>query len=110
MIDQIGHLEGLRFLKKLDLSANRIRVISGLKGLFSLEFLNLSGNKIVSMVNLKCFGGDGFKLRMLDLSGNSLRELRELSVLDKIVNLKKVTFHENEEDSNPFCRLRGEYK
>ena len=52
MIERIEHLAELRFLKRIDLSANRIRVISGLKGLFNLEELNLSGNKIVSLANL----------------------------------------------------------
>jgi Leucine-rich repeat (LRR) protein len=52
MIERIENLSSLRFLKKLDMSANRIRVISGLKGLYSLEELNLSGNKIVSLANL----------------------------------------------------------
>ena len=53
MIERIEYLNGLRFIKKLDLSANQIRVIHGLKGLNSLEYLNLSGNKIVSLLNLR---------------------------------------------------------
>ena len=109
MIQQIKHLSPLRLLKRLDLSANRIRVISGLKGLYNLEYLNLSGNKIVSLVNLAVLAGQGFKLKILDLSGNNLRDLKELKVLDKLVNLQKVTFHNNQEDSNPFCRNRIEY-
>ena len=53
------------------MSANRIRVISGLKGLYSLEELNLSGNKIVSLANLSQIQGENYKLRSIDLSGKN---------------------------------------
>jgi Leucine-rich repeat (LRR) protein len=69
MIERIEHLNPLRFLKKLDLSANRIRVISGLRGLYNLEEVNLSGNKIVSLANLSQISGDSYKLKHIDLSG-----------------------------------------
>lgn len=36
-------------------------------------------------------------------------DLRELSVLNTLKNLKSVIFHNNVEDSNPFCRIRIQY-
>lgn len=69
MIERIEHLNPLRFLRKLDLSANRIRVISGLRGLYNLEEVNLSGNKIVSLANLTQIQGENYKLKHIDLSG-----------------------------------------
>jgi len=111
VIERIENIEGLRLIKHLDLSANRIRVISNLQGLFSLETLNLSGNKIVSMINLSQISGDGYKLRSLDISGNNLRELREIQIIDKLTSLRdlKLLDEEDEDDCNPFCRIRIEY-
>lgn len=109
MIERIEHLEELRYLKRIDLSANRIRVISGLKGLYNLEELNLSGNKIVSLANLSQIQGENYKLRHIDFSGNNLMDLKELPVLNHLKNMKSIIFHNNFEDSNPFCRIRVEY-
>lgn len=109
MIERIEHLTPLRLLKRLDLGANRIRVISGLKGLFNLEYLNLQGNKIVSIRNLIDISGEGYKIRELILTGNNLRELKELTILEKMPNLRKVDFNLNREETNPFCAIKNEY-
>ena len=36
-------------------------------------------------------------------------DLRELPVLNTLKNLKSIIFHNNVEDSNPFCRIRIQY-
>lgn len=36
-------------------------------------------------------------------------DLRELPVLNTLKNLKSIIFHNNVEDSNPFCRIRMQY-
>lgn len=36
-------------------------------------------------------------------------DLKELSILNQLKNLKSIIFHNNFEDSNPFCRIRVEY-
>lgn len=36
-------------------------------------------------------------------------DLKELPVLNHLKNMKSIIFHNNFEDSNPFCRIRVEY-
>lgn len=103
VIEKMEDLSPLKMLTTLDLSSNKIRVINGVRALTRLMNLNLSGNKISSMQPLECFIGSGSKLADVDLSGNLLHNLTELQIVPKIGSLRKITFHVDEDFSNPFC-------
>ena len=109
VIGRIEDLSPLRLLQRLDLSCNRIRVLAGVKGLPHLAHLNLSGNKITSMKPLEEVCLSGSRLAFVDLSGNSLHDLRELALVPKLVSLKSLVLHQDEEFSNPFCANRAVY-
>lgn len=109
MIERIENLDPLAELQSLDLSANRIRVISGLNNLRNLRKLNLSGNKIVSLRGILPFARQNDKLSFLDLSGNNLRDVNELVILDQFKSLKEVVFRAGADYSNFFCRDRTAY-
>jgi hypothetical protein len=101
VIERIEDTISLKLLRSLDLSSNRIRVINNLKGLPNLLSLNLSGNKIVSILPLQDIGSTSTKLREIDLSGNSIHDLKELHVLQKFPSLENIIFQQDEEFSNP---------
>lgn len=109
MIARIEHLDSHPNLQNLDLSANRIRVISGLKNLKKLRRLNLSGNKIVSLKGLQQLGINNQILTYFDISGNNINNLFELKILENFKNLKEVIFQSGSEFSNPLCRDRTKY-
>lgn len=89
MIDNILDIQGLnnisKSIEKLDLSNNRISMISGLENLINLKELNLKNNYIQ-----KVEGIEGLKrLETLDLSGNmDIHEIPEF--LADMESLKKV--------------------
>jgi protein phosphatase 1 regulatory subunit 7 len=67
-------LSQLKNLRKLDLGANRLRVMEDLDGLINLEELWLGKNKIEKMQNLTCLT----KLRRLDVQSNRLTVIEGL--------------------------------
>ena len=73
----LAGLKGLRFLKKVDLGANRIRVMEEeeLSGLVNLEELWLGKNKIEQIRGLEKLT----KLRRLDIQSNRLTVVENLS-------------------------------
>ena len=109
IIEKIEDVTSLRLLQRLDLSCNKIRVITGLKALPHLTQLNLSGNKIVSIAPLEEMCGPHSKLKEVDLSGNNLYNIRELTLLESCVSLSSIRFHQDEEFSNLFCQKWIEY-
>lgn len=94
MKNPVNEIFNLKYLKKINLSNNEILNIWPLPT--CLEILNLSGNLISStntaLINLQ-------KLQNLDLSGNSLTDLKGLAGLRslKVLNVSK----------NSLCSLTG---
>lgn len=72
-------------------------------------YLNLAGNKITSIKPLQEVATVPNKLKSVDLSGNSLHDLRELPLLEKLTHLKSIIFHQDDEFTNPFCDSRLSY-
>lgn len=109
VIERIEDVAGLKLLQRLDLSCNRIRVIHNLKDLPNLLHLNLAGNKITSIKPLQDMMKSSPKLKTIDLSGNSLHDLKELSIVPGMTGLKSIIFHQDAEFSNPFCENHRQY-
>jgi Leucine-rich repeat (LRR) protein len=99
----MDNLSTLINLKNLNLSCNKIKVISGLQNLHNLEKLNLSHNKIYSIAGLKQLSGNNYKLKQLDLRNNKIKDLKELTSISNLSSLNEVTF-ENGKNSNPCCQ------
>lgn len=74
-------LKGLHNLRKLDLGANRIRVMDAdeLSGLLNLEELWLGKNKIETIAGLEHLG----KLRRLDVQSNRLTAVENLQAVNE---------------------------
>lgn len=88
-------LEILKYLERLDLSNNRIKVIDDLTttSMPSLKYLNLSKNIIIKIDYslLKCFN----KLEILDLSFNELNELNFQVLNNQMDDLKEIILSNN---------------
>jgi hypothetical protein len=89
MIDKIPDIQGLNniaeSIEKLDLSNNRISMISGLENLINLKELNLKNNYIKRIEGIEVLK----RLETLDLSGNmDIHEIPEF--LADMESLKKV--------------------
>ncbi len=54
-------------------------------------------------MGLKSLATTSIELELIDLSDNLLKNLKELKILEGLKYLKSVTFHKNEEETNPFC-------
>ena len=67
-------------LKILSIQSNRIREISGLKGLTSLEELYISNNALTTLNGLE----ESHSLRVLDITSNGVSSLRGLGHLEKL--------------------------
>lgn len=77
-------------IRFLDLSSNTLADISLVDGFENLVWLNASKNQISS---LDMFGGDKLdQLRILNLSGNKIKELTSLT----LPSLKRLNLTENE--------------
>lgn len=72
-------------------------------------YLNLAGNKITSLQPFHEIASIPNKLKSIDLSGNSLHDLREIQIMKKLIHLKYLVFHQDEEFSNPFCQDKHAY-
>lgn len=94
-ITEIEGLNGLRHLRKLHLSKNKIREIKGLETLNNLEMLDLSANKINSIKGLDELSN----LKDLNLNFN---KIWKISGLDNLINLREMHLI-----SNKICRIEG---
>ena len=87
----------------VDLSKNRLTVISGMENLNKLKVLNLSYNKLTTCDALKgCVS-----LMRLELQGNLLKDTKPIERIEEgLTNLVGLYLQEfNGEASNPCCRL-----
>lgn len=95
-IKKIDGLQGLVSLKSLNLSCNSIINIENLDGLKCLRSLNLSYNKIQYINGLSDIWGTEYALDALQLHGNFLSSVEELTYyLNGLLNLKYITLHSN---------------
>ncbi len=79
----ISHLRGLKRLKKLTLSFNRLEDVTPLSELPSLEILDLRGNKLVDLSPLHGLSA----LKQLFLSQNGIMDVSPLSGLASLTRL-----------------------
>ena len=97
----VGSLGECVNLLHLDLSKNRITMLSGLENCISLKILDLSYNKLMTFDALK--GCEA--LERLDLQGNLVKDLKPIErisgALTKLTNLYLQEF--NGEGANPCC-------
>ena len=97
IIEKIAGLEKLNKLEVLDLSNNLITHIGdSLEHLGLLVELNLSGNKISGLP--KFFGKNLASLRRVDLSANSIANVKTITALENLTNLTSLGLN-----GNPFC-------
>ena len=96
-ITHIVHLHDCRNLTSLDVSNNRVRVLSNLdRVLGNVITLRLGGNRIVSLDGL----GKLYSVETLDLSSNLIDDLCEVSHLARLPCLESVTL-----TGNPLCSV-----
>jgi hypothetical protein len=87
-ISHIIHLQDCIDLKVLDLSHNRIRVLSNLERVVgSLTHINLAGNEIESLDGLDRI----LSLEVLDLSSNLINDYAELEHIAVLPNLEALS-------------------
>jgi protein phosphatase 1 regulatory subunit 7 len=84
----IGSLGECINIMNLNLSSNKITILTGIENLVNLRILDLSNNKLTTVESLKgCINLDN-----LDLSGNLIKDCKPIerisSFLTKLVNLK----------------------
>jgi Leucine-rich repeat (LRR) protein len=102
-IKNMSGLRGLKQLRKLDLGANRIRIMDPLElsGLVSLEELWLGKNKIEQIQGLESLT----KLRRLDIQSNRLTAVENLS--SQAATLEELFLAHNGIDNEGILRSTG---
>lgn len=90
-ISQIENLSHLGKLRKLWLSDNRITAIEGLDGLNQLQDLNLAQNRIREIGKALASHDN---IEVLNLSGNPISSLKDLTNLSVLQNLRKLSFRD----------------
>ncbi|XP_072007885.1 protein phosphatase 1 regulatory subunit 42 isoform X3 [Engystomops pustulosus] len=99
-ISCIDSLSGLKRLEKLYLGGNYLTVIEGLEGLEELRELHIESQKIPPGEKLlfdpRTLHSLSKSLSVLNISNNSIDELKELSVLGNISQLVAVDNHLND--------------
>ncbi|XP_059956567.1 centriolin isoform X4 [Mesoplodon densirostris] len=93
LIGKIEKVDKLVKLRELNLSYNRICKIEGIENMHNLQKLNLAGNEIEHIPvwlgkKLKC-------LRVLNLKGNKISSLQDVSKLKPLQDLTSVILAEN---------------
>ena len=82
----------------------KIRQIAGLDGLHSLRTLYLSFNEIKTLDGMVSMHGNIHSLRFLDLKGNNIDDVRELSYLAGCTRLQDLILHgPSSARINPLC-------
>ena len=97
----VGNLGDCLNLMNVDISRNRITMLTGMESLVNLKICNLSYNKLTSIDGIKgCTS-----LERLDLQGNLIKDIKAIErvapSLTKLVNLYMQEF--NGEGANPVC-------
>uniref|UniRef100_A0A7N4PUC1 Leucine rich repeat containing 9 n=1 Tax=Sarcophilus harrisii TaxID=9305 RepID=A0A7N4PUC1_SARHA len=101
-ITEIENLESLTKLEVIWLNYNGIRAIEGLQNLKNLKDLNLAGNFISSIGQCLDYNE---KIERLNLSGNQICSLKELTHLTKLSRLKDLSLNDPQYKPNPVCML-----
>mmetsp|Transcript_35659 Transcript_35659/g.57701 ORF Transcript_35659/g.57701 Transcript_35659/m.57701 type:complete len:293 (-) Transcript_35659:684-1562(-) len=102
-IEIMEGLDALSSLRVLNLSSNKIRRVGGLAQLHCLQRLILSYNRITSLEGFSLLRADSCQLEFVDLRGNRVSSLAELSHLSSCSKcLREVIFQLNGKD-NPIC-------
>jgi hypothetical protein len=98
-ITVIEGLEHLTRLTSLNLATNKLRAVGpGLAGLLSLERLNLSYNSISDISGLASLQGPTYKISHINLQGNLLSSVKQLTVLCGCPQLSSLLL-----SGNPMC-------
>src|SRR5256884_217508 len=82
-IADLSGLEKCASLASLDLSKNRIKVLTPLKGLGKLQYLNLADNQVEDIAPL----AEVKALQYLELSNNQVKDLKPLNGLTNLASL-----------------------
>lgn len=104
--NEISKMEGLnmlRHLQVLNLSSNRIEEIEGLSELYQLKKLVLSYNRIASLAGLCQIHGANYQIEVIDLRGNRVKSMKEVSHLSGCHKLREVYFQYQKQFANPVC-------
>lgn len=123
-ITKIDGLEKCTALKSLYLSHNSIKTIQGLESLSNLEVLWICDNKIDVLENLDYLVNlrelwvagnqiDSIKTSLdslasltdLNISGNKICSFKEVLNLNRLPNLKVLSFYDPHFGENPICNL-----
>jgi Leucine-rich repeat (LRR) protein len=123
-ICRIDGLDKCTSLKQLYLSHNHIRHIQGLGSLSNLETLWICDNKIEAIENLEALGSlrqlwiagnqidciktsldDLVSLTDLNISGNKICSFKEVLNLNRLPNLRVLSFYDPHFGENPICNL-----
>ncbi|KAJ6658013.1 hypothetical protein lerEdw1_001672 [Lerista edwardsae] len=102
MISKIENLETLTRLEVVWLNGNQIKDIEGLNTLQKLRDLNLADNVISKIGN--CLDSVG-KIEKLNLSGNRICSLKEITYLARLPHLKDLCLNDPQFEPNPVCLL-----
>lgn len=95
----IEGLEHLARLTSLNLATNKLRAVGpGLASLLSLERLNLSYNSISDIAGLASLQGPTYKISHINLQGNLLSSVQQLTVLCGCPHLSSLLL-----SGNPMC-------
>ncbi|KAG2382801.1 hypothetical protein C9374_004768 [Naegleria lovaniensis] len=105
-IEKIEGLNCLEQLRVLNLSANRITKVEGLGDLKKLRKLVLSFNKISSLEGLHFLHGPQYNLQYLDVRGNNIENLNELTFIFGLHKIRELYFQNGIDGSfnNPVCK------
>ncbi|XP_074149039.1 centriolin isoform X7 [Sminthopsis crassicaudata] len=98
LIGKIEKLDKHLKLRELNLSYNKIRKIEGLEHMQNLQKLNLAGNEIDHIPSW--FGKKLRSLRVLNLKGNKISSLQEVSKLKSLSDLTSLVL-----EGNPVVQL-----
>uniref|UniRef100_A0A3B3TFY9 Leucine rich repeat containing 9 n=1 Tax=Paramormyrops kingsleyae TaxID=1676925 RepID=A0A3B3TFY9_9TELE len=101
-ISKIENLEKLENLEVLWLSNNCIALIEGLDTLWNLRELNLADNAIERVEHSLDLN---INLQNLNLSGNKISSLKELTNLARLPALKELGLMDPQYGANPVCLL-----
>ncbi|XP_043929516.1 leucine-rich repeat-containing protein 9 [Protopterus annectens] len=101
-INKIENLQRLEELEVLWLNNNQIKVIEGLETLKKLKELNLADNFINKVGD--CLDPNA-KLERLNLSGNRIYSLKELTNLTRLPLLMDLSLKDSQYNTNPVCVL-----
>ncbi|XP_056616186.1 leucine-rich repeat-containing protein 9 isoform X3 [Triplophysa dalaica] len=105
-IQRITNLEMLVNLHVLWLNKNQISEIEGLSSLVNLEELHLADNAIAKLGQSL---DPNTSLQNLNLSGNKISSLKELTHLTRLSQLRELSLTDPQSSPNPVCLLYNYY-